>query len=66
MNEREQNREAMPVCREWVDRIRTMYGAENVKVRWLSENGLEVGKRPDDAASTWGLPDTCDAERCAA
>jgi hypothetical protein len=50
MTDRANNRAAMPICAAAVDQVRAMYGEENVKVRWLSEGGKEIGKRPVETA----------------
>ena len=52
-DERERNRAAMPNCVAAVDKLRAMYGAENVKVWELTEGGKTIGKQPTPDAGTW-------------
>lgn len=42
---REDNRRCMPTVAEWVDQLREQ-GLEP-KVIWASENGMEVGRKPE-------------------
>lgn len=44
MSEREKNRERMPQCAALIDEYRRVFGADQVRVRYASENGFEVGK----------------------
>lgn len=48
MSERERNRERMPLTAALVDEYRRVFGADQVRVRYASENGFEVGT-PSDA-----------------
>jgi hypothetical protein len=38
------NRLLMPECSRFIDDMREAFGAENVKVTYASENGIELGK----------------------
>jgi hypothetical protein len=43
VSERERNRERMPLTAALVDEYRRIFGADQVRVRYASENGFEVG-----------------------
>jgi hypothetical protein len=43
---REENRRRFPEVSAFVDRLREVFGGDQVKVLWAQENGYEVGQKP--------------------
>lgn len=39
------NRLLMPECSRVIDEFRDVFGADQIKVTYASENGIELGKR---------------------
>jgi len=48
-----ENREDFPTLAGIIDQFKDVFGADQVKVRYVEENGKSLGKRPDD----WGDED---------
>lgn len=47
MSQRDANRKTMPTVTAFVDAMRAEFGADQVKVFYAREGGVELGKMPD-------------------
>lgn len=51
MSAAQQNRDAFPGVAAMVDQVRAVF--PTAKVIWATENGKDLGKRPDDSQEMW-------------
>lgn len=47
MKNKSSNHEKAPICSAWVKQMREVFGEDQVKVIWVKEGDLEIGKKDD-------------------
>ena len=43
--ERQKNRQKMPICTEFIDAMKSEFGENQIKINFVSENGIEKGSK---------------------